>query len=231
MVIAIVVFCILIIIGIILVSNNASSKKQQTSPLEMGILTDTPDSPEDQRDKRVSDLLKQASAYSVEGSWDDAIDTVKKAYSEIAQGRTGYSIGIYLRLPSYLHKAGKRDEAWKELNRLLMKYSDNIYLEKSSIYNKMKGLLQQENKFNLAIRFGIFAFISKAIDLSLQHRTREICRSKDDISQMLHPLLKKAKKEYLSNKLIDLIHPVMKNPPTIQLHEISKQIDEILKSG
>lgn len=115
-------------------------------------------------------LLKKATSKKKEGDFDNAIKLLKLAYKEISKGPMVYPVDTFLRLPLYLQAAKRNDEAWREFNFLLTKGYPNqmsdlefIPMDHSIIYDKMRLFLQREGKPELAIKFGIFSFLSWAI--------------------------------------------------------------------
>src|SRR5258708_2090283 len=98
-----------------------------------------------------SELLKQATRERDEGNLDAAVETLRRAYGEIAQSYVAYSVDTFLRLPLYLQKAGRNDEAWREFNLLLTRGFPNqiqnlelLPMEHSQIFDKMRLFLQRE---------------------------------------------------------------------------------------
>jgi hypothetical protein len=86
-------------------------------------------------------LLKEATALKKEKKYIEACEKLRKAYS--ADGAENLMIEDRLRLPMYLQLAGKNDEGWDELNRLLTKYVDPF--SQPRIANQMKIFLRKEN--------------------------------------------------------------------------------------
>jgi tetratricopeptide (TPR) repeat protein len=203
----------------------------------------------------ISEILSKATSTCETGDFNKAIEYLKQAYQEIA--KTGFDQGIetFLRLPLYLQKAGRSDEAWVEFNNLLTKGYPNqsinevdITMTHSRIYDKMRLFLQRENRYIEAIKYGIFSYL---LVLTFWYKQTEYCkRSKDksdrflakrfrqelalestekSITEMLLPLLKKAKRESLLNDLIEFLKLQIEKLPNVNLIELSEELNKILQ--
>lgn len=184
--------------------------------------------------KEPGTLLKEATAKKRTGDLENAIKLLKKAYKEINKGSTIYPIDIFLRLPLYLQKAKRNDEAWREFNNLLTKGFPNqmndqtpIPMEYSIIYDKMRLFLQRESKNVLAVKYGIFSYISWTIGLHRQKRDDELktYTSKEALRNTIKQLIKKTKKEYLLEKICTIVEEQIKHLPNVDFRELSKRID------
>lgn len=85
-------------------------------------------------------LLKEATSLKKEKKYIEACDKLREAYS--VDGAETLMIEERLRLPMYLQLAGKNDEGWAELNRLLEKYNDQF--SNAIILNQIKVFLKKE---------------------------------------------------------------------------------------
>ncbi len=162
---------------------------------------------------------------------------LREAYQEISTSLIIYPVNTFLRLPLYLQEAHRNDEAWREFNILLTQgyphqISDPklIPMDHSIIYDKMRLFLQRENQNDLAIRFGIFSYLSWAIGLYRQERTDElkIYISESHFKNVIKKLLKKAKKEYLINTVSSIVEKQVDNLPNINFGNLTKRIDEVV---
>lgn len=184
-----------------------------------------------------SDLLKQATRERDAGNLDKAVETLRQAYAEIAQSYVSHSVDTFLRLPLYLQKAGRNDEAWREFNLLLTQGFPNqiqnlelLPMEHSQIFDKMRLFLQREKKFDLAVRFGIWSYISWAIGLTRQRRNRELKSylHKDNVHDCVETLVKKAKRTDLLEPLAALVINEIQYLPKIDIADFGRRIDEIV---
>lgn len=130
---------------------------------------------------RADELLKQASARRDAGELDAAIRLLHNAYEEILQANALFPVEDFLRLPIYLHQAGRPREAWKEFNTLLFQGYPNqardvilIAQDRSKIFDKMRLFLEADGKPDIAAVFGIFALVCKGIKLHHEGRAREL---------------------------------------------------------
>jgi ribosomal protein S20 len=187
--------------------------------------------------KEPNTLLKEATAKRKAGDLENAIKLLRDAYKEIGKGSVIYPVNIFLRLPLYLQEAKRNDEAWREFNLLLRKGYPNqmsnpeiIPMDHSIIYDKMRLFLQREGKSILAVRFGIFSYLSWAIGLYRQKRDDELktYTSKETLRNTVKKLLKKAKKENLLEKLCPVVEEQIEYLPNIDFGELAKRIDGII---
>jgi len=86
-------------------------------------------------------LLKEATSLKKEKKYIDACDKLREAYA--ADGAEILIIEERLRLPMYLQLAGKNDEGWAELNKLLKKHNDQF--SNQVILKQMQIFLKKEN--------------------------------------------------------------------------------------
>jgi hypothetical protein len=184
--------------------------------------------------KEPDTLLKEATAQKNAGDLENAIKLLRETYQEISQGSTIYPVDTFLRLPLYLQEAKRNDEAWREFNILLTKGYPNqmnnpelIPMDHSIIYDKMRLFLQREGKSELAVRFGIFSYLSWAIGLYRQKRNDELkaYASRESLEDTIRKLLKKAKKQDLIEKVSTIVEEQIKHLPNIDFGELAKRID------
>jgi tetratricopeptide (TPR) repeat protein len=81
-------------------------------------------------DEQISTLNKRATALSNHDEWDKAIACLREARALMDQpGGISYSINTCVRLPQYLHHAGRFDEAMAEFNQMLIDTPGRIIRE------------------------------------------------------------------------------------------------------
>lgn len=185
-------------------------------------------------------LLKKATKLKKKGDFNSAIKALKDSYRLIGQDdNTVYSVNKFLRLPLYLQKAGRKKEAWDEFNNLLrngypnkMKNKGLVYIDKATIYNKMRLYLQREKKNDEAIKYGIFSHVAMIRGLYLQKRKSPLknAQSKERIQSMLKSLLKKANKLESLDEFVNLVSEEVAKPTKIDLDKTSKKIDNLLSN-
>ena len=100
---------------------------------------------------QASETLKVATELNRDGNLPAAVLVLREAYKKFGNSSVSYGVDTYLRLPSYLQKLGRYDEAWGFLNELLTRGYPNqiqnealILLSRSKIYKAMCRLLQHE---------------------------------------------------------------------------------------
>ncbi|MBW2673819.1 MAG: hypothetical protein JRD89_10465 [Deltaproteobacteria bacterium] len=192
------------------------------------------------RAKGPGERLKLATSQKREGNLDQAIESLRAAYAEIAKGQTTYTVDTYLRLPLYLQAAGRNDEAWSEFNRLLNDgYPNQLSdfsvqtMEHSEIYNKMRLFLQREGKNDKAVVIGVLSSLARARGLHLQRRKKEYSQfiSNSEFESTLTPLLKKAHKMQCMPQMVEIMKQAASNPSDMNFADVSKRIGEILEQS
>jgi hypothetical protein len=185
-------------------------------------------------DDTVQRLLKEASQKKRSGDLDGAITLLKAAYRH----SWSFPIEVYLRLPLYLQESGKKDEAWKEFNRLVLwvnskpRYSpEGTPMELSSIWDKMRLFLQREGKNDYAVQFAVWSYLSWAVGLYVQKRGDELkaYKAETNIQNTLKTSLHKADKEFLTGRLVKIILDSLNNLPVVDYKEIAKIVQEEMK--
>ena len=186
------------------------------------------------------DLLKKATSKKKDGELDEAVSFLRKAYKEIAKGNTNHSINTFLRLPNYLQKAGKPDEAWNEYNKLLNNGYPNqlnnfsvITMEHSKIYDKMRLFLQRENKNEKAIIFGILSDLAWVRGLNLQKRNSELntFSKTQNIKDRLESLLKKANLENEIDEFVKVVSAELNDPNNLDLNRASNKTKKLISNN
>ena len=165
---------------------------QEETHLELEVSVQYHISPEEERAR---ELLKEATALFNDDP-DSAIARLREAYTQIAHTDVDYTVATFLRLPMYLQKASRRDEAWREFNRLLTDGYPNMpegdtnwcYME-SAVYDKMRLFLQREKRLVESVRYGVLSLISNiradltpryaSDDANRSEKIREIGRQSD----------------------------------------------------
>ncbi len=157
-------------------------------------------------------LLSAANEEYKSGNYDKAAYTAKKA-REIAEiNNIIPNITEVLKLPMYLQKAKRYEEAWALYNNILEERdsggSDNLEIAK--IYDKMRIQLQNEKKYEKAIVYGILAYIyekreyEKRGDLKKQNDMETI----ENMGSVFSLSLKRKKQEDKEQALIDYLKTV-----------------------
>jgi len=205
-------------------------------------------------------LAKEATQLKKEKKYEEALGKFLKALD--TQGSKDFSIQMKLRLPMYYQLLGRGDDAWREYQNLSLDYIGPY--EQGPIQDKMRLHLQREKRYKTAIPHGIFSFIMGIQGLQslgeqtlktigefkrLEIETETLVKSlkqdmdrvsnaytKDAITNMLIPLLKKAKMEDIEQPLCtgviaicDKIHFDGHRALYIEVHNLCQQI--FLKHG
>lgn len=120
-------------------------------------------------DVYIDQLLKEAVAHKNNKEFDVAVEKLKAAFElMIPDELYGVAVEKRVRLPQYLQLAGRNDEAWNELNNLILfigEHDEPIkkYFSYSYVYDKMRLHLERRKKFQPAIMLGIESYVFGAI--------------------------------------------------------------------
>lgn len=183
-------------------------------------------------------LLKEATTKKKSGDIDGAIKALRDSYKILNENSMLYSIQTYLRLPSYLQEAGKSDEAWGEFNQLIMwvntkpRYSPEVTpMDLSIIWDKMRLYLQREGKNDYAVQFAVWSYLSWAVGLHMQKREDELeaYKAETNIQKALKTSLHKAEKEFLTDRLVEIILDSLNKLPVVDYKEIAETVHEVMK--
>lgn len=104
-------------------------------------------------------LLKKATKLKRQGDIEGAIAALREAYDKIASVQptfdtpTVYPVAVFLRLPAYLRKAGRTQEALDEFKRLLvdgyphqMRTPEALPIGQAQVYDKMRLFFKREKQ-------------------------------------------------------------------------------------
>lgn len=178
-------------------------------------------------------LLKEATQLKKNGDIEAACEKLREAYSEIAKGDIIYSIDTFLRLPLYLQKAGRKDDAWREFNKLIVQgYPNQMrdlklrFMDHSKVYDKMRLHLQREKNFVEAINFGILSVVSWETGLYLQGRLEERIR-KEQLEDSIMSLVKKANLEDRLKDIADAVWNALKDTPKVDHQKLKDTVSVI----
>lgn len=183
---------------------------------------------------KYSELIKEATALKKAGKIEDAIEKIKAAYKEAEEKQLTLTAKDYLKLPPYLQKAGRNDEAWGWFNLLIQKCaSDSMSL--SEIYNKMCLFRQREDNDKDAIKYAVLSSLYWCLGLHQQvtqlgwdDRKPELVHCKKNMAEGYGKMLKKAGCEHLEEPLKKIIKEHMKQFPDIRLPELIRDINNLV---
>lgn len=198
---------------------------------------------------QASETLKVATELNRDGNVAAAVLVLKEAYKKIGSSSVSYGIDTYLRLPSYLQKLGRYDEAWGFLNELLAKgYSNQIQnealilLSRSKIYKAMCRLLQHEGKDRKAIIFGAAWIVAEVQYYYLQSEEKDWPKdfrkeraatfwSLSEATSIHEKLKKIAKKEITEAKLDDVVNYLcgtLSQPKSVKYDRLIVEVDSLM---
>ncbi len=188
------------------------------------------------------DLLKEATAQKKKENYDRAAELLRRAYNEIAKTNIQYDVKTFLRLPLYLQKSGRNDEAWREFNLLITHGFPNqppgeaAYEDiKSKIYDKMRLFLQREGRKSFAINFGVLSYLADLKGRYLTGQKKELYMqyfdqysTEDTVERIVEKLVKKADREDIKEELCSLVQKSIEKMPDIFEEEIEDSINLLL---
>lgn len=186
--------------------------------------------------RHYSELVKESTALHKAGKFDEAVDKLKAAYKEAEEKQLTLTIKDYLKLPPYLQKAGRNDEAWAWFNDLIRQTASD-HMSLSVIYDKMRLFRQREGNPKDAIKFGVLSRIHWCLGLHEQvtrmgwnDRKDELKNCKANIGEGYFELLKKADCENLETELKKTISKHMVSFPVIRLPDLVRDINGMVSN-
>jgi len=181
------------------------------------------------------EVLKVATQYAKKQEYDTAIQILRGAFDEMARRGDPYELDARLRLPRYLQKAGRNDEAWGELNKLTHEFGFKVgdpYFNFFRIHDAMRIFLQREKKFDWAVCHAAWSHLDHIMALSgdpySSDKLREFC-SMSFITQKMRPHLKKAKAESLSSEVCGIIKKHAEKLRKADAAYMVKEIGDLLR--
>lgn len=173
-------------------------------------------------------LLALANEEYKNKNYDKAAYLAKKA-KEISDTTDIYpNITEILKIPMYLQKAKRYEEAWAVYNKLLEeRFQDNVdYLGISKIYDKMRVQLQNEKKFRDAAIMGIYSYMWDAAELKKTDNLAQYEKytMRVELIKLSESLLKKLKQENLKDKVADIISRYINLLPEIDRNRFEAEL-------
>jgi len=180
-------------------------------------------------------MLKAATALKKAGDLDAAIAKLRAAYKAMGKTNLTYSVQPFLRLPQYLHEAGRNDEAWREYNNLLLGFPNQlpnkevVPMMHGLIYDKMRLFLQREKKPDKAVLFSMFSYLCRAKGLCLQRRKEDLKEHlrRERIEGAIAAAVKKAKMSASLSAFADILEREVAHLPDIDLRRVEKEFQTI----
>jgi hypothetical protein len=184
--------------------------------------------------RHYSELVKESTALHKAGKFDEAVAKLKDAYKEAEEKQLTLTIKDYLKLPPYLQKAKRNDEAWAWFNELIRQTASD-HMSLSEIYDKMRLFRQREGNPKDAIKYSVLSRIHWCLGLHEQvtkmgwdDRKDELKNCKANIGEGYAELLKKADCENLEIELKKTISKHMSSFPVIRLPDLVRDINGLV---
>lgn len=119
---------------------NRREQRRQEEPISVSVSMEY-SRPEE--DIKASELLKEATARHDRKDFDGATRCLRDAYAVMAGSSTTYPVATFLRLPLYLQKAGRYDEALLEFESLMRRCD---HRDRVVVKDKMRLAAEREEK-------------------------------------------------------------------------------------
>ncbi len=186
--------------------------------------------------RHYSEMVKESTALHKAGKFDEAVDKLKAAYKEAEEKKLTLTVKDYLKLPPYLQKAKRNDEAWAWFNTLIQQTASD-HMSLSEIYDKMRLFRQREGNPKDAVKYGVLSRVHWCLGLHEQvtkmgwdDRKDELKNCKDMIGEGYVELLKKADCEHLEVELKTIINKHMSAFPSIRLPDLVRDINDLVST-
>lgn len=187
--------------------------------------------------RHYSEMVKEATALHKAGKFDDAVEKLKAAYREAEEKKLAVTVKDYLKLPPYLQKAKRNDEAWAWFNTLIRQTASD-HMSLSEIYDKMRLFRQREGDPKDAIKYGVLSRVHWCLGLHEQvtkmgwdDRKDELKNCKARLGEGYVELLKKADCEHLEDELKKIISTHMSSFPSIRLPDLVRDINGLVSNA
>lgn len=184
--------------------------------------------------RKYNDLMRESTDFKKAGKFEEAVEKIKGAYKEAQEKNLTLTVKDYLKLPPYLQKAGKNDEAWAWFNNLIRSFA-NDPMSLSQIYEKMGLFRERENNPKDAIKYRVLSSMYWCIGLHElvtqfgdADRRPELTQCKENIADDYGTMLKKAGCEHLENDLKKIIKKHMKEFPNIRIPDVVRDINKLV---
>lgn len=151
------------------------------------------------KDLSADESLKIATELKRDGNLDGAIEALKISYEKIERSSTTYQSETFLRLPNYLVAAGRFDEAWGYLNKLITKTGN--MRDKSNIYGAMASALHKESKHAQAIALEALSLIAWAHFWHVQSEDTNFSPEAETRDEFREAFIKFSQDKYIASKL------------------------------
>jgi hypothetical protein len=151
------------------------------------------------KDLSADELLKIATELKRDGNLDGAIEVLIMSYEKIGRSSTTYQSATFLRLPNYLVLAGRFDEAWGYLNKLITKAGN--MRDKSNIYSAMASALHKESKHAQAIALKALSLIAWAHFWYIQSEDTNFSQEAETRDEFREAFTKFSQDKYIASKL------------------------------
>lgn len=185
--------------------------------------------------------LKIARQYADNEQYDTAIDVLNQTYALMDEHGEPPTIDDRLRLPRYLYKAGRKSDAWGELNRLILAYGRDRtlgLLNLSKIHNAMRIQVEREKKFEFAIGHAVMAYIyqhqfflkiEEDDGLPIDSDGSVLAREQSQIEKKLSSLLKKMQRTDLLQSMCSMVRRFVEESPKGDIAKLVRALETVLR--
>lgn len=123
--------------------------------------------------EKISELQRQATCHKDAKDWDSAIDCLRKSEQLTKEIDFGFSMATYLRLPLFLQKAGRFDDAMQEFERLLGKIDQRIKRQFSHKGAKVRRKLAHAERATTYEKMALVCKRQKLPEMAAKYRALE----------------------------------------------------------
>lgn len=244
---------LLVLLVVAIVSYFFLKKKNSTQPtintkVRIDAIHEYPNSPKQSTqlasETRISDvfheyseLVKEASAFNKAGKYDEAVEKLKDAYTEAKKNKLALTVDDYLKLPPYLQKAKKNDEAWALFNTLIRQVAGD-HMSLSGIYDKMRLFRQREGIPKDAIKYAVLSRFHRCLglhklvtEMGSDEREEELKNCKARLGDGYDKHLERADCVHLEAELKRIISRHISTFPGVGLPDLVRDIDGMVSKA
>lgn len=178
-------------------------------------------------------LMKESTALKRAGKLDEAVQKILGAYREAQENGLFIPAADYLKLPYYLQKANRNDEAWDWFNKLIRSCSDDP-MTLSEIYSKMALFREREKKPEDTIKYYVLSDMYRCLGLHQlialgdTDRESELTFGKERLEEGYGASLKKCGCAHLDDDLKKIIREHMQTFPKLRVPDVVRDINALM---
>lgn len=187
--------------------------------------------------KKISpnELLLRAGRAADVGDLRASEEWLRRAYAEISKTEDLYHAEIFTRLPLLLQRTGRAQEAWQMLcdlvengcpGRIARANRAIFWLDRATLFDKMRFFLQREQHHREAILFGCFFYVSRYLSVCFSPGLGKLgpMRAQRALQGLVERLTRKAESPELTLPLVLTLQDILKDEAALKPEDAARQL-------